>query len=111
MGEVIKIIMITSSGAEGINLRNTRYVHVIEPYWNMARIDQVVGRARRICSHEDLPELFRTVQVFMYLSTFSEEQSTSNNNKELIIRDVSKLDKKTPITTDESLYEIARIKK
>jgi hypothetical protein len=110
MGEVIKIIMITSSGAEGINLRNTRYTHIIEPYWNMGRIDQVVGRARRICSHEDLPENLRNVQVFIYLTTFSEKQSTDNNNKELIIRDISKLDNKTPITTDESLYEIARIK-
>ena len=110
MGEIIKIIMITSSGAEGINLRNTRFVHVVEPYWNMVRIDQVVGRARRICSHEELPANLRTVQVFLYLSTLSEKQSADNNNKELIIRDVSKLDKKTPITTDESLYEIARIK-
>ena len=104
MGEVIKIIMITSYGAEGINLRNTRFVHVVEPYWNMVRLDQVVGRARRICSHHDLPENLRTVQVFLYISTLSEKQSNDDNNKELIIRDVSKLDKKTPITTDESLY-------
>lgn len=110
MGEIVKIIMITSSGAEGINLKNTRYVHIVEPYWNMVRLDQVVGRARRICSHHDLPENLRTVQVFLYISTLSEKQSNDNNNKELIIRDVSKLDKKTPITTDESLYEISRIK-
>jgi hypothetical protein len=110
MGEIIKIIMITSSGAEGINLKNTRFVHIVEPYWNMVRLDQVVGRARRICSHHDLPESLRTVKVFLYMSTLSENQSNDNNNKELIIRDVSKIDKKTPITTDESLYEIARIK-
>jgi len=110
MGEIVKIIMITSSGAEGINLKNTRYVHIVEPYWNMVRLDQVVGRARRICSHHDLPENLRTVQVFLYISTLSEKQSNDDNNKELIIRDVSKLDKKTPITTDESLYEISRIK-
>lgn len=110
MGEIVKIMMITSSGAEGINLRNTRFVHIIEPYWHMVRVEQVIGRARRICSHQDLPEQLRTVQVFLYLSTMSEKQSTDNNNKELIIRDVSKLDKKTPITTDESLYEISRIK-
>ena len=54
-GEIIKLMMITSSGAEGINLRNTRFVHVVEPYWHMVRVEQVVGRARRICSHQDLP--------------------------------------------------------
>jgi len=73
-GEVVKILMITSSGAEGINLRNTRFVHIVEPYWHMVRIDQVVGRARRICSHQDLPPEMRTVKVFLYISTFSEEQ-------------------------------------
>ena len=33
-GEIIKIMMITSSGAEGINLKNTRFVHIVEPYWH-----------------------------------------------------------------------------
>ena len=110
MGEIIKIFMITSSGAEGINLRNTRYVHIVEPYWNMKLIEQVIGRARRICSHQDLPEELRTVQVFLYISTLSEEQKISEANIELRIRDVSRLDKKTPITTDESLFEIASMK-
>ena len=49
MGEVIKVFMITSSGSEGINLRNTRYVHIMEPYWHPVRVEQVIGRARRIC--------------------------------------------------------------
>ena len=110
MGEIVKIIMITSSGAEGINLKNTRFVHIVEPYWNLVRLEQVIGRARRICSHQDLPEELRTVKVFLYLATLSEKQKTSDDNKELIINDLSKLDKKTPITTDESLFEIARIK-
>lgn len=109
-GEIVKILMITSSGAEGINLRNTRFVHIVEPYWHMVRIDQVVGRARRICSHQDLPVELRTVKVFLYISTFSEEQKTDENNIELRIRDVSRLDKKTPVTTDETLYEMASIK-
>ena len=106
-GEVIKVFMITSSGAEGINLKNTRYVHIVEPYWHMVRPDQVVGRARRICSHQDLPEDLRTVKVFLYVTTLSEQQKTDEKNIELRIRDISKFDKKTPVTTDENLYEIA----
>jgi len=110
MGEVIKIFMITSSGAEGINLRNTRFVHIIEPYWHMVRIDQVVGRARRICSHQDLPEELRTVKVFLYITSFSEQQKVDENNIELRIRDLSRIDGKTPVTTDETLFEMASIK-
>ena len=66
--------MITSSGSEGITLKNTRFVHIIEPYWHPVRTDQVIGRARRICSHQDLPEQYKTVEVFMYLMTFTHEQ-------------------------------------
>jgi hypothetical protein len=110
LGEIIKIFMITSSGAEGINLRNTRFVHIIEPYWHMVRVDQVVGRARRICSHQDLPEDMRTVKVFLYVTTFSEQQKTDENNIELRIRDLSRIDGKTPVTTDETLFEMASIK-
>ena len=108
-GEIIQVLMITASGAEGINLKNTRFVHIVEPYWHMVRIDQVIGRARRICSHQDLPEEFRTVKVFLYLSVFSEQQKTNKKNIEMMNRDVSRLESK-PITTDESLLESAFIK-
>ena len=110
LGEIIKIFMITSSGAEGINLRNTRFVHIVEPYWHMVRVDQVVGRARRICSHQDLSEDMRNVEVFLYVTTFTEEQKTDEKNIELRLRDISRIDKKTPVTTDETLYEIASVK-
>jgi hypothetical protein len=109
-GEIIKLFMITSSGAEGISLRNTRYVHIVEPYWHMVRIDQVIGRARRICSHQDLPEELRTVKVFLYLSVFSNEQKTNQKSIELMNRDTSMVDGR-PITTDESLFETALFKR
>ena len=109
-GEIIKIMMITASGAEGINLRNTRYVHIVEPYWHNVRLEQVIGRARRICSHQELPEEKRNVKVFLYMSTLSEQQRKDKNNIELTIRDISRLDKKTVVSTDETLFEIANIK-
>jgi len=109
-GIIIQVFMITSAGAEGINLRNTRFVHIMEPYWHNVRLEQVIGRARRICSHEDLPENQRTVQVFVYLSVMSELQKKSDKYTELRIHDVSKLDASKPITTDENLFEIASFK-
>ena len=109
-GEIIKVFMITASGAEGINLKNTRYVHLVEPYWHMVRMEQVIGRARRICSHESLPEDMRTVQVWLYLSVLSDRQKTDEKYIELRNRDVSRLDASQVITTDESLFEMAAIK-
>jgi hypothetical protein len=109
-GEIIKVLMITSSGAEGISLKNTRYVHIVESYWHPVRTQQVIGRARRICSHQDLPPALRTVQVFLYLMTFTEEQLAGENAVELKLKDGSKLNDKIPLTSDEALYEIATIK-
>lgn len=109
-GEIIKILMITSSGSEGINLKNTRYVHIMEPYWHPVRVEQVIGRARRICSHKDLPIELQTVEVFVYLMTFSQEQINSDASIELKQKDLSKREPKIPLTSDEALYEISTIK-
>lgn len=109
-GSIIQVFMITAAGAEGINLRNTRFVHIMEPYWHYVRLEQVIGRARRICSHEDLPEEQRTVKVFVYLSVMSETQKKNENYKELIIHDVSKTNANKPVTTDENLFEISQLK-
>jgi hypothetical protein len=109
-GEIIKTLMITASGAEGISLKNTRYVHIIEPYWHPVRIEQVIGRARRICSHQELPPDLRTVNVFLYLMTFTKEQMSGDGAVELKLNDVSKFDENIPVTSDETLYEISTIK-
>ena len=110
LGEIIKVFMITSSGSEGINLRNTRYVHITEPYWHPVRMEQVIGRARRICSHKDLPIELQSVEVFVYLMTFSKEQIDSDDSTELKRKDLSKRAPHIPLTSDEALYEISTIK-
>lgn len=78
-GEIARVFCITSAGAEGLSLKNVRQVHIMEPYWNSVRTDQVKGRAIRICSHTDLdynddPELNqRSVEIFTYCSVFPTE--------------------------------------
>jgi hypothetical protein len=111
-GAVIKLLMITASGAEGINLRNVRFVHIMEPYWHPVRTEQIIGRANRICSHVDLPEEERTVNVFLYVMKFTKTQIGLGDRAaiEVVKRDVSKLDSTVPFSTDESLYEISQIK-
>jgi hypothetical protein len=99
--------MITASGAEGIDLKNTRFVHLMEPYWNMVRIEQVVGRAVRICSHKNLPLEHQTVQAFLYITVFPEDQLTKKNPNQIMLKDTSRIDVTRPITTDEFLNEVA----
>ena len=73
-GQKCLILLTTSSGSEGISLMNVRQVHILEPYWNNVRIKQVIGRARRIRSHINLPEDQQNVKVFNYVIKFSDEQ-------------------------------------
>ena len=64
----------------GIDLKNVRWVHITEPYWHPVRIEQVIGRARRICSHDELNEEERTVEVFIYLMEFSKSLKSFFNS-------------------------------
>lgn len=97
-GKLASLLMITQSGAEGLNLRNVRYVYILEPFWNQVRIDQVIGRAIRKGSHLELPPEDRNVQVVMYIASFTPKQAVSN--KTIKFRDDSK-------TTDENIRELA----
>jgi len=110
VGQLIKVLMITASGAEGIDLKNVRYVHLTEPYWHPVRLEQVIGRAVRICSHADLPENLRTVEVYLYLMKLSEKQLSEKASYDLRIKDRSKADNLTPFTSDQAIYEIASFK-
>lgn len=64
----IKQLLISSSGAEGLNTKGTKLVQVMEPHFNKSKIDQVVARAVRYKSHEHLPEEERHVDVEHYHS-------------------------------------------
>jgi hypothetical protein len=64
-------------------------------------MEQVIGRAKRICSHKNLPEELRNIKVFLYLSTMTDQQL--DKNIEIKTRDDGK-------TTDEYLFELANRK-
>ncbi len=90
-GNMIKIILISPAGTEGINLLNTRQVHIMEPYWNEVRVEQIIGRAIRICSHKDLPMSERKVDVFRYKMIRSNNKETADEKLESIGRKKSNL--------------------
>jgi hypothetical protein len=99
-GELCWVFGITGAGAEGISLKCCRAVHIMEPYWNKVRLDQVKGRAIRICSHQDLPFNQRDVEIYTYYTVFSAEQK--NMNKIDITIRQSDADE----TSDEKVYNV-----
>ncbi len=67
-GSIIKVILLSQVGAEGLSLHNVRVVHILEPYWYWSRIEQIRARAIRLGSHNDLPIEERDVKTFIYVS-------------------------------------------
>ena len=65
-GHKVKVVLISKAGSEGIDLKFIRQVHILEPWYNMNRIEQIIGRAVRNLSHKDLPFEKRNVEIFMY---------------------------------------------
>lgn len=88
-GSMLKIIFGTPAIREGVSLLRLREIHILEPYWNFSRIEQVIGRGVRFCSHADLPIKQRNVDVYIYLSVH----------------------KKLPISVDQKIMNMAIQKK
>jgi len=76
-------------------------VHITEPYWNNNRIEQVIGRANRTCSHINLPKDEQNFTVFTYTMKFTKPQMTNDKNKMIIGRSDKNM------TTDENISRIA----
>ena len=65
-GEKVKVIIISKAGSEGLDFKNIRQVHILEPWYNINRADQTIGRAVRNKSHCSLPFNERTVEIYLY---------------------------------------------
>jgi len=72
-GENVKVILITKAAAEGLDFKNVRQVHIMEPWYNMNRIEQIIGRGVRNLSHCDLPFEQRNVEIYLHTTIDNEE--------------------------------------
>jgi len=88
-GEIIRLLLISSTGAEGLDLKNVRHIHLMEPFWNWGRIEQVIARGVRNNSHVALPPSEKNVKPYLYIAVPPEGEAHD-----------------TP-TTDEDLYAMA----
>lgn len=130
-GKNIKITLLSPAGSEGIELANVRYMHILEPYWNTLRNDQVIGRAIRYCMHKDLNKKDRFVKIFKYYSIknksvskenkpISKEKNSNNNNTNVnnkgkffnnhksiaaILSEIKDISKKTKLITEDQILE------
>jgi hypothetical protein len=99
-GSSINLILLSGAGAEGLDLKNVNSIHIMEPYWNFGRLEQIIARAVRYRSHDDYPIGERKVQPYIYLSdyptTWAFKPSVDNKTKK---------PKEPEKTTDVYLYQ------
>jgi hypothetical protein len=92
-GQKIKVILGSSVTGQGLNFKNIREVHILEPWYHFNALEQSVGRAIRRESHVALDDTKRNVTVYLHISALPED------NQEGIE------------TYDERAYRIAYMKK
>lgn len=65
-GDKVKVVLISRAGSEGIDLKCIRQVHIMDPWYNMNRTEQTIGRAIRNFSHKELPFEQRNAEIFLH---------------------------------------------
>lgn len=92
-GNKCKVILLSPSATEGIQLYGIRQEHLLEPYFTEVRMVQVIGRGLRMCSHVDLPMEDRTLKVYRYKvvkPSVLDETDTNRATTDEIIEDLAK---------------------
>ncbi len=80
-GKYIKFLLGSRVMNEGMNLKNIGEIHIIDVYWNLNRLDQVIGRGIRWCSHYKLmteQNPFPKVNVYKYCITLNNPNELSS---------------------------------
>jgi hypothetical protein len=77
-GSMLKLVLGTKAAGEGLNIYHVREVHVMEPWFHLNRLEQIVGRGIRNCSHTNLPAEHRNVSVFLYTVTEPKSEGKSS---------------------------------
>jgi hypothetical protein len=90
-GDIIKVILISRAGSEGIDLKNIRSIHIMEPWYNMNRIEQIIGRGVRNCSHRLLPYKKRNVLIYLYGTSYEDENNDLVEGIDLYLYRISEI--------------------
>ena len=104
-GSNIKVILGSPAIKEGVSLLRVKYVHILEPYWNVSRYLQVIGRAFRFCSHKDLPIEERIVKVLQYVAIIVDKNKTITVDQYIL--DIAKYKQKINDKFDKILQEVS----
>ena len=111
-GQIIKVVIGNIVAAEGLDLKNIREIHVLDPWYHLSRIEQIIGRGIRYCSHSKLDdETERNVTVYLHAATNIEPEDKDTEKKEEILENLETETVDTYIyrKAEEKAIEIGRV--
>ena len=76
---VTNILFISKAGSEGLDLKATNNIIIMESSWNLNSIEQIIGRGARYKSHEGLPKSKQIVNIYKLLSIKPDEYKNIEN--------------------------------
>jgi hypothetical protein len=76
-GSRVKVIVGSQIASEGLDLKCIREIHVLDPWYHLNRLEQVIGRGVRYCSHRALLKEQRNCLIHLY-SLFLDDYETSD---------------------------------
>lgn len=65
-GDLVKVILISQVATEGVDFKNVREIHLLEPWFNMSKVEQIIGRGVRRYSHVNLKPSERNTTIFLH---------------------------------------------
>ncbi len=82
----INILFISKAGSEGLDLKKTTFIIIMESAWNENSVEQIIGRGVRYKSHASLPDSKRHVTIYKLISVKPDEYDNINKitNKYLL---------------------------
>lgn len=69
-GSDIRVVIASPKVSEGVDFRYVRQIHVLDPWYNMSRIEQVLGRGMRTCSHSLLPFELQNCTIYLHICRY-----------------------------------------
>jgi len=104
MGEKVKVIIISKAGSEGLDFKCIRQIHILEPWYNMSRIEQIIGRGVRNFSHCYLEFEERNVEIYLHATLPRNDEEPADlyvyrfaEKKAILIGNVTRLLKETAV--------------
>lgn len=73
-GSDIRVLIASPKVSEGVDFRYIRQIHILDPWFNMSRIEQVLGRGMRTCSHSALPFDQQNCTVYLHVTRYPDSK-------------------------------------